>query len=71
MMERDHRSQKEAQISDIEAELKYMISFLSLEPHKTKNPKKVMKPTLKQETRRKKKTHLVGDMGFYERIELT
>jgi len=40
-------------------------------PHKTKNPKKVMKPTLKQETRRKKKTHLVGDMGFYERIELT
>ena len=30
MMKRDHRSQKEAQISDIEAELKYMISLLSL-----------------------------------------
>ena len=30
-----------------------------------------MKPTQKQETRRKKKTHLVGDKGFYERIEPT
>ena len=47
-----------------------LIFFLSF-PHKTKNPKKVMKPTLKQETRRNKKTHLVGDMRFYERIEPT
>ena len=30
MMKRDHRSQKEAQISNIEAELKYMTSFFSL-----------------------------------------
>ena len=30
MMKRDHRSQKEAQISNIEAELKYMTSFFFL-----------------------------------------
>ena len=30
-----------------------------------------MKPAQKQETRRKKKAHLVGDKGFYERIEPT
>lgn len=56
MMQRNHRSQKEAQLSDIEAELKYMNSFFVLSfPQKTKNPEKLMNPTLKQETRRRRK----------------